>query len=52
MSYAMGCDVACENNSGFAAAVMAAKSADAVVLVVGLDESQARYIATQWYIGY
>ena len=42
MSYAMGCDVQCANDSGFAAAVTVAKSADAVVLVVGLDESQEK----------
>ena len=42
MSYAMGCDVKCASDSGFADAVTAAKSADAVVLVVGLDESQER----------
>ena len=40
VSYAMGCDVQCTNNSGFADAVTAAKSADAVVLVVGLDGHQ------------
>ena len=42
VSYAMGCDVKCASDSGFADAVTAAKSADAVVLVVGLDESQER----------
>ncbi|XP_064404909.1 uncharacterized protein LOC135350121 [Halichondria panicea] len=40
VSYAMGCDVKCASNSGFAEAVTAAKSADVVVFVIGLDQSQ------------
>ena len=38
-----GCDVKCSSDSHFSAAVSAAKSADVVVVVVGLDESQERY---------
>lgn len=45
--FAMGCDVKCESDSGFAAAVSAAKMADAVIFVVGLDQSQERYINTR-----
>jgi len=41
--YASGCaDVACNSSAGFDAAVALAKSADAVVLVVGIDETQER----------
>ncbi len=50
MSYAMGCDVKCASNSGFAEAVTAAKSADVVVFVIGLDQSQERYITTRWQL--
>ena len=37
---AMGCNVACQDNSGFATAINVAKSADVVIVVVGLDEGQ------------
>ena len=47
VSFAMGCDVKCENDSGFPEAVTVAKMADTVIFVVGLDESQERYINTQ-----
>ncbi|EGD77165.1 beta-glucosidase [Salpingoeca rosetta] len=40
VTYAKGCDVACKDTSGFDAAVAAAKEADAVVVVVGLDQGQ------------
>ena len=44
MAYAMGCsNVSCVDDSGFAEAVAVAKSAHAVVLVVGLDQTQERY---------
>jgi len=39
---AMGCNVACQNDSGFATAINVAKSADVVIVVVGLDEGQER----------
>ena len=39
-----GCDVKCDSDSGFAEAVNAAKAADVVVVVVGLDQGQERYI--------
>lgn len=32
-----GCDMKCASNSGFAAAVAAAKSADTVILALGID---------------
>jgi len=38
--YQQGCNVACGSTSGFAAATAAAKAADAVVLVIGIDQSQ------------
>lgn len=47
VSFATGCDVKCESDSGFAEAVTVAKLADAVIFVVGLDQSQERYINTQ-----
>jgi len=37
---AMGCNVACQDDSGFATAINVAKSADVVIVVVGLDEGQ------------
>ena len=40
---AMGCDVKCSNNSGFQEAVSAAQNAQAVSVVIGLDQSQERY---------
>ena len=39
MDHAQGCDVKCENDSGFAEAVAMAKNAAALVFVVGLDQS-------------
>ena len=44
VTYEQGCDVKCSSDSGFADAVNAAKAADAVVVVIGLDESQERYV--------
>jgi hypothetical protein len=38
VAYAQGCDVACADTSGFAAAAAAAAAADATVVVVGLDQ--------------
>jgi hypothetical protein len=43
VTYVQGCDVKCDSDSGFADAVNAAKAADVVVVVVGLDEGQERY---------
>lgn len=40
--YEKGCDISSQDKSGFNAAVGAAKVSDAVVLVVGLDQSQER----------
>jgi len=40
VTYAKGCDIASTSTSGFDAAVNAAKTADATVIVVGLDQSQ------------
>ena len=42
VTYVQGCDVKCTSDSGFSDAVNAAKSADVVVVVIGLDESQER----------
>ncbi len=44
VTYAMGCDVKCTSDSGFPSAVTAAKDADVVVFVVGLDQSQERCV--------
>ena len=43
VTYEQGCDVKCSNDSGFPDAVNAAKAADAVIVVIGLDEGQERY---------
>ena len=37
---AKGCDVKCTDDSGFKEAVTAAQNAQAVIVVVGLDQSQ------------
>ena len=42
VTYKQGCDVKCSSDSGFADAVSAAKAADVVVVVIGLDEGQER----------
>lgn len=42
VSWAFGCDVPCTDTSGFAQAENAAKNAEAVIVVVGLDQSQER----------
>lgn len=44
VTYSRGCDVKCANESGFPEAISAAKLADAVVVVIGLDLSQERYV--------
>ena len=44
VTYEQGCDVKCSSDSGFTDAVNAAKAADAVVVVIGLDEGQERYV--------
>ncbi len=44
VTYKQGCDVKCDSDSGFSDAVNAAKAADAVVMVIGLDESLERYV--------
>jgi len=40
VTYVKGCDIASSSTSGFADAINAAKTADATVIVVGLDQSQ------------
>ena len=40
---AKGCDVKCTDDSGFKEAVTAAQNAQAVMVVIGLDQSQERY---------
>ena len=44
--YEQGCDVKCSSDPGFADAVNATKAADAVIVVVGLDEGQERCVNT------
>ena len=44
VTYVQGCDVSCSSDSGFAEAVSAAKAADVVVVIIGLDLSQERYV--------
>ena len=39
---AKGCDVKCTDDSGFKEAVTAAQTAQAVIVVIGLDQSQER----------
>ena len=43
VTYQQGCDVKCSSTSGFDAAVNAAKESDVVILVLGSDNSIARY---------
>ena len=52
VTQAAGCDVKCQDDKGFAAAVSAAKGAEAVIAVVGLDQSQERYNLTWLVISY
>ena len=42
VTYSQGCDVKCSSDSGFSDAVNAAKAADVVIVVIGLDEGQER----------
>ena len=42
VEWAFGCDVTCSDSSGFAEAVQVARSADVVIMVVGLDQGQER----------
>ena len=42
VTYEQGCDVKCSSDSGFTDAANAAKAADVVIVVVGLDEGQER----------
>ena len=44
VSWAFGCDVSCTDSSGFAQAVATAKGAQAVIMVIGLDQSQERSV--------
>ena len=44
VQWALGCDVPCQDTSGFSDAVNVAKSADVVIVIVGLDESQERCV--------
>ena len=41
---AQGCDVKCTDDSGFQEAVSVAQKAQAVIVVIGLDESQERCV--------
>jgi len=41
---AKGCDVKCSDDSGFQEAMSAAQKAQAVIVVIGLDQSQERLI--------
>ena len=41
--YAPGCDISCGSNAGFPDAVSAAKAADIIIVVVGLDQYHERY---------
>lgn len=40
VTHVKGCDVACSSDSGFSAAVAAAKQANVTVLIMGLDQSR------------
>ena len=44
VEWSLGCDVSCQDTSGFSDAVNVAKSADVVIVIVGLDESQERCV--------
>ena len=44
---AMGCDVKCTDDSGFQEAVSAAQKAQAVIVVIGLDQSQERSVSVE-----
>ena len=43
VTYVQGCDVACTSTSGFGPATDAAKKADVVIIVIGLDGGQEKY---------
>ena len=43
----MGCDVKCTDDSGFQEAVSAAQKAQAVIVVIGLDQSQERSVTIE-----
>ena len=44
VTYEQGYDVKCGSDSGFSDATNAAKAADAVVVIIGLDEGQERCV--------
>ena len=44
VSYSQGCDIKCTDTSKFSDAVNVAKSADIIVMVIGLDEGQERFV--------
>ena len=44
VTYAPGCDISCGSDAGFPDAVNAAKAADAVIIVVGLDGYHEKYV--------
>ena len=44
VTYAPGCDISCGSDAGFPDAVNAAKAADAVIVVVGLDGYHEGYV--------
>ena len=43
VTYVQGCDVACTSTSGFGPITDAAKKADVVIIVIGLDGGQEKY---------
>ena len=43
VTYVQGCDVPCTSTSGFVAATDAAKKADVIIIVIGLDGGQEKY---------
>ena len=43
VTYVQGCDVACTSTSDFKTATDAAKKADVVIVVIGLDGGQEKY---------
>jgi beta-glucosidase len=50
VSYALGCDAACTTTAGFAQAVETARSADAVVVVLGEERDSSGEAASRAYL--
>ena len=51
VTYAQGCDVKCSSTSGFDDAINLAKDSDAVILIIGSDNSIARLIPIFLHLG-